>query len=100
MVDDIFVELGGVDEEGDVLPILRHDKLDGVLVLLQRGPKLLVFMLKLSDVSVLLLNAWNKSIVHLNIRHTSKHKIEFRQNETHRKTLEFHKYAGSWLAEY
>ena len=57
LVDDILVQFGGVDEEGDVLPVLGHDQLDGVLVLLERGAQLLVLVLQLADVPVLLLNA-------------------------------------------
>lgn len=41
-----------------MLAVLGHDELDGALVLLQRSAKLLVLLLQLTDVAVLLLDAW------------------------------------------
>ena len=59
LVDEVVVDRGRAQETGHVVAVLGHDQLDGVLVLLQRSPQLLVLVLELADVTVLLLYAWN-----------------------------------------
>ena len=57
LVDEVVVDRGRAQEAGHVVAVLGHDQLDGVLVLLQRSPQLLVLVLELADVTVLLLYA-------------------------------------------
>ena len=57
LVDEVVVDRGRAQETGHVVAVLGHDQLDGVLVLLQRSPQLLVLVLELADVAVLLLYA-------------------------------------------
>ena len=55
--DEAAVEPRLVEEVARVLPVLGHDELDRVLVLLQGRAQLLVLLLQCADVAVLLLNA-------------------------------------------
>ena len=45
-----------------MLPVLGHDQFHGVLVFLEGGPQLLVLVLEVTDVAVLLLDAWKKNV--------------------------------------
>ena len=55
--DEAAVEPRLVEEVVHVLPVLGHDELYRVLVLLQGRAQLLVLLLQCADVAVLLLNA-------------------------------------------
>ena len=55
--DEAAVEPRLVEEVVHVLPVLGHDELDRVLVLLQGRAQLLVLLLQCANVAVLLLNA-------------------------------------------